>query len=159
MRNAHNAHVGAAPDAALLHDVGDLVDDVHERHRTRRYAGRRTDHRTAWTQEFVGHAGSAASLMNDGRSFRVLHDPGDRIRHIKHEARSKLAVGFAGVNQTRRVWHKLARRASLRSSPQKTDRAFRHLSPQQKRVQRRVERYRPTLQLPVLLNPSTNSAC
>src|SRR5262245_34693648 len=44
MRNTQDAHVRTAPDAALLNDLGRLVDDVHETDRTTRDASCRIHH-------------------------------------------------------------------------------------------------------------------
>src|SRR5215213_6922113 len=103
MRNAHHAHVRAASHAALLHNVRHLVDDVHERHWTRRHTSRRAHHCAVWAKEFIRHAGSAAGLVDGGGSLRVLHDSRERIRHMQNETRGELTVRFTRVYPTRRT--------------------------------------------------------
>src|SRR6185369_4320010 len=46
--------------------------------------------------------------MNGGGSLRMLHDSGERIRHFQYEARGELTVRLTGIDQTRRIWDKLA---------------------------------------------------
>ena len=108
MRDAHHAHVGAATDATLLHDISHLIDDVHERDGAGSNAARRTNQSAVGAQKLVSHAGAAAGLVNGRCRFGVLHDSGYRVRHVEHEAGRQLAIGFAGVDQAGRVRHKLA---------------------------------------------------
>ena len=52
--------------------------------------------------------------MNDRRISSRLHDAGDRVRHIQHEASSELTVWFAGVDEARSVGDKLSRQHDIR---------------------------------------------
>src|SRR5205085_4118518 len=69
----------------------------------------RANHRTARTQLLKSEASAAAGLMNDRGIGRSLHDAGDRIRHVEHEAGRQLAIWFTRVDEAWRVRHELAR--------------------------------------------------
>src|SRR5215471_14277753 len=47
--------------------------------------------------------------MNDRRVSSSLHDSGNRVWNVKHEACSELTIRLAGVYEARRVRHELAR--------------------------------------------------
>ena len=108
MRYAHHAHVGAATHTTLLNHVSHLIDDVHERDGPEATPPsiRRALQKAAGIHR---SSRSTAGLMNRRRSLGMIHNAGNRVRHIQHKAGSKLAVCFAGVNQARRVGNKLAR--------------------------------------------------
>src|SRR5215217_2173406 len=108
MRYAHHSHICATPDAALLHNIGHLVNDVHERHWTRRNTGRRAHHGAVWPQKLISHAGAAASLVNGSRSLGMLHDSGKRVGDIQNKTRRELSICFTGVDQTRSVGDEFA---------------------------------------------------
>lgn len=106
--NPHDAHVRAAPDAALLHRVGRRVKDVHERDRARSDAVRRAHHRARGPQLLEREARAAARLVDDGRVGRRLHDARDGVRHVEDEARGELARRLARVDEAGRVRDELA---------------------------------------------------
>ncbi len=113
VRNAHHSHVRAASHASLLHDIGDLVDDVHERHWTRSNARRRAYHRAVRSQELVGHARATTGLVNGGCRCRMVHDSVQRIRNFQNKARRELSFRFAGVDQAGGVGDEFARQHDL----------------------------------------------
>ena len=59
-------------------------------------------------QELISHTRAAAGLVNRRRRFGVLHDSGNRVRHIENKTGCQLPIGFAGVNEAGRVGHKLS---------------------------------------------------
>ena len=59
-------------------------------------------------QKFISHPGTATGLMNRRRRFRMLHDAGDRVRHVQYKTRRQLSIGTTSVHQARRIRHKLA---------------------------------------------------
>src|SRR3954465_3761380 len=107
MSDTHHSHVRAASDAALLHDIGNLIHDVHERHWPRGNTASRSNKGAVRSQEFISHARAAAGLMNSGRSLSVLHDSGDRIRNFEYKTRSQLSISAPRVYQTRSVGNEL----------------------------------------------------
>src|SRR6185369_8279134 len=113
MRDAHHSHVRPTSYTTLLHDISHLIDDVHERHRTRSNTSCRTHHGTMRSKEFIRHAGAAASLMNRRCGLRVFHNSSQGIRDIEYKTRRELTVGLAGVNKTRRVGDELTREHHL----------------------------------------------
>ena len=99
VRNVEDTHIRAAPDTALFYHFGRLVDDIHKTDRPRGHTASGIDHRARGPQEFIGHAGAAARLVNNGHVLRMLHDPLDRIGHAEHKAGGELALGLAGVDE------------------------------------------------------------
>ena len=97
VRDRENAHVCTAANAALLHDLGRLIDDIHERNRAGRDAACRIDHRACGPQKLVSHARAATGLVNDRDILCVFHDALDRIGDVQDKARRKLAFGFARI--------------------------------------------------------------
>src|SRR4051812_34326059 len=107
MSDTHHSHIGAASHASLLHDIGNLIHDVHEGHWPRGNTASRSDKRAVRSQEFISHTRAAAGLMNRGRSLSVLHDSRDRVRNFEHKTRSQLSISASGVYQTRSVGNEL----------------------------------------------------
>ena len=115
MVDAQDAHVGAAPRAALLDRLGGGVEDLHERDRpatpcplvdaTRSPAGRRRENAkpvpppVCWM--IAAHL--TASKM-----------PVDGVVDGQHEAGGELAERAAGVHERRRVGQEVERRHPLR---------------------------------------------
>src|SRR3989442_503076 len=74
----------------------------------------RTYHGATGTKLLKSEPGASAGLMNDRRIRCRLHDAGDRVRHIQHEASSELTIWLSSVDQTRSVGNKLARQHNVR---------------------------------------------
>ena len=113
MRDAHHAHIRPATNAALLHSVGCRIENIHKRHRPARHPVSRTYHGATGTKLLKSEPGAAAGLMNDRRIRCRLHDAGDRVRYIQHEASSELTIWLASVDQARSVGNKLPRQHNV----------------------------------------------
>src|SRR5215213_267552 len=108
MADAHHSHIGATAYSTLLYDVGYLIDDVHERYGTRCCSMFGTNRRTVRPYHFVGHAGTAASLVDGGCDFCMVHDAGERIRNLKDETSSELSIDATCVYETGSVGQEFA---------------------------------------------------
>src|SRR5438445_284614 len=110
--------MGAAAHTALLNGVSRRIENVHERDGAAGHTVCRTNHRAAGTKFFKSEAGAATGLMNDRGISCGLHDAGDRVWHIEYKACGELTVGFAGIDETRRVGNEFARHHDV-GHPQK----------------------------------------
>src|SRR5689334_11801213 len=108
MRYAHHAHVGSPSNAALLYDLGDLVDDVHERDWTGSRAVAKANACALRSEKFVGHSGSAACLMYESGKFRMVHDSGEGIRNGENKTSSELSSIASSIHEARRVGNEFA---------------------------------------------------
>src|ERR1043165_1665320 len=109
MRDAHHSHVRTASHTTLLHYIAHLIDDVHERHWTRRHTGRRAHHRSVWPEKLIRHTRATARLVNGCRRFRMVHYSRQRVGNVQNKAGCELAVWLAGIDETGSVGNKLPR--------------------------------------------------
>ena len=88
-------HVRAAPDAALLDDLGRRVVDAHERDRPARDAVGGLHDVAARPQAREREAGAAARLVDERRPLQRVEDAGEVVLDRQHEAGGELPVRAA----------------------------------------------------------------
>src|SRR5579875_1391969 len=77
--DGEDAHIGAAPCAALLDRLGRGIEDFHERDRAAGHAGSAAHRRAFGPQAREGEASAAAGLMDQRRVFDRIEDLIERI--------------------------------------------------------------------------------
>ena len=87
MGNIQDAHVGAAPGAALLHDIGGGIEGANEADRAAGHPTGGADHITFGPQAAEGEAGAAAALVNQGRLLHLVENSVQRVFNGQDEAR------------------------------------------------------------------------
>ena len=103
MVDAENAHVCAAPLAALLNLLSRGVEYAHKRNRAGRHAASRADTAVAGTQTGESEAGAAAGLVNHGRILHGVKDALDGVIDRQHEAGRQLAYVSPRIHERGRV--------------------------------------------------------
>ena len=101
--DAQDAHVGAAPGAALFDRFGGGIEHLHERDWPARHAHRRLHAVIRGPQTRKREAGAAARLMDDRCVADRLENTINGIRHWEDEASRKLLQFMPGVDQRRGV--------------------------------------------------------
>jgi len=105
--NPQDAHIGAAPCAALLDGFGGGIEDPHEGDRAAGDAGGGQHQVIGRTQTGEGEAGAAARLVDHGGELDRIEDLFDGVAHRQHETGRELAQFTTGVHQGRGVGHKV----------------------------------------------------
>ena len=106
--DSHHSHIRAAANTALFHDIGYLIDDVHERNGPGGGAVSQADGGACGAQRLVSHAGAAAGLMNHRGNLGMVHDAGNGVGNSENKASGKLAIVAAGIYEAGSVRQKLA---------------------------------------------------
>jgi hypothetical protein len=106
--DAQDAHVGAAPERALLDRVRGLREDLDERERALGGAAGAAHEVAGRTQAREAEARAAARLLDQGRGLDRVEDAFDRVLDREHEAGREHAHLAPGVHQRRAVGHELA---------------------------------------------------
>ncbi len=104
-----DAHVGAPPRPALLHDLGAGVVERHEGDRPRRHPHGGADHVVLRPEPGEPEAGAPARLVYQRHVPQGVVDAvlpvGQRVFHGQHKARRKLPQGTAGIHERGTVGH------------------------------------------------------
>ena len=106
--DSHHSHIRAAANTALFHDIGYLIDDVHERNGPGGCTVSQADSGASGAQGLVSHAGAAAGLMNHRGNLGMVHDAGNGVGNSENKASGKLAIVAAGIYEAGSVRQKLA---------------------------------------------------
>ena len=101
--DAQDAHVRAAPGAALLDLLGGGVEDAQEGHRAGGHAAGRAHAGVLGPQTGKGEARAAAGLVDHGGEFYGVENFFDGVADGEHEAGRKLAELGARVHQRGRI--------------------------------------------------------
>ncbi|MPN29490.1 hypothetical protein SDC9_176943 [bioreactor metagenome] len=114
MIDAEDAHVRAAPRAALLDGFGCNVEHAHKADGAAGNAACGADGRALLAQARKRKSGAAAGLMDQRGVLDRLEDGLHAVLHGQHEAGRELAERAAGVHQRRRIWQKAQRGHQLK---------------------------------------------
>ena len=114
MVDTQDAHVGAPPRAALLHDLGGGVIETHEGHRARRDPHGGAHRVSLGAQAGEGEPRAPSGLVDQRHALERVVDPaltvGEGIVDGKHEARRELSERPSRVHQRGGVGLERARR-------------------------------------------------
>ncbi len=105
--DVEDAHVGAAPGAALLGDVGDGIEGAHKGDRAAGDAAGRPDDVIGRAQAREREAGAAAALVDEGGELDGVENLLHGVVNRQDEASGELPELAAGVHECRGVGQEL----------------------------------------------------